>query len=350
MGKYNIDIDSFIGPWGYSKQYVKEKLNEFKDQEVKVRINSFGGSLDHGLDMMNRFKEHGKVTVYLCGFNASAATVASLGAKTIKMDANGFYLVHKVSNWVGEWGQMNADELDEVIQRLEKNKQENAKIDLVMAQMYASKTGKSLAEMQEVLTQGAWITAQEALDYGFVDELFNHSDKMNFTPELEEKFNAFGLPIPSIETPKNSTPKAEIKNEITTEEKKEQESNASIIQAIKEFFLGAKKEGNQDNKEKYMSKTDLTHLNKALGVTEIVFNEESKAVLSEEQLKSINQGIADLETEKAALVAEKEALTEQVETLKNADGDDTTPVDTVEDEKENAISSAKDLYNKVKDL
>lgn len=343
MGKYNIDIDSIIGPWGYSKHYVKQKLNECKDQEVKVRMNSFGGSLDHGLDMMNQFKEHGKVTVYLCGFNASAATVASLGAKKIMMDKNGFYLVHKVSNWVGEWGQMNADEMDAAIERLEKNKQENQKIDLVMARIYSDKTGKSIDDILDVLTKGTWITADDALEYGFVDELFNYGEKMNFTPEMQEKFNAFGLPKPDFPKAKEKE-NTSLFNFITETIKKEFDS-------FRESFKGEFKNSSQDNNQKNMSKTDLTHINEALGLTEILFDKENKVVLSEEQLVKLNGLLEEKKNEKETLLQEKEELTNQVEALKNGDGDSTEEVDTTgKDAPKNTMGKSKELFNEIKDL
>lgn len=288
---------------------------------------------------MNQFKDHGKVTVYLYGFNASASTIISLGAKTVKMDKNGFYLVHKVSNWIGEWGTKNADEIQEAIDRLQKNKQENDKIDMVLAQLYAAKTGKDVQEMHDVLTKGTWLTAQEAKEYGFVDELVDASEKINFTPEMEEKFNAFGLPIPKF-------PEATTIPYLNSEE---EELPNSIFDSLKNFFTQGKKNSKTDNEE-YMSKTDLTHINEALGVTEIAIDKEKKAFFSEEELAKINKVLEELKSEKKTLLNEKETLTQQVESLKNADGDDTPPVDTTEDPEESAENGASEMYNAIKDL
>ena len=156
---FQIDIDGQIGQYGYSKQYVRQILAQYKGQPVNVRVNSLGGSLDDALDIAARFNEHGDVTVFMFGYCASAATVLALGAKKTVIDENAFYLVHKVMNWVDIWDTLNADQLQDLIDELEKNKRDNEKMDLVLAKMYAKKSGHTANEIMAVLKEAAWLTA-----------------------------------------------------------------------------------------------------------------------------------------------------------------------------------------------
>jgi len=196
---YDIVIDDFIGSYGYTKTFVAQKLDACKKKTTNVLMNSMGGSLDHGLNICERFGQKGNVTVDLIGFNASAATLATLKANKIRMSANGFYLIHKAMNGVDIYGNLNADQMQQIVDDLSANIEENNKIDAVIAQMYTAKTGKPIEEMLALMKVGGWLNATEALNYGFVDEIIPTSSKLNFKG-LEEKFNAFGLPTSRITT------------------------------------------------------------------------------------------------------------------------------------------------------
>lgn len=325
---YQIDIDGFIGPMAYSKQYVKKKLSENKGKDVAVRMNSLGGSLDHGLDMAGQFKEHGKVTVYLMGFNASSATVASLGADRVCMDGNGFYLAHKVSNWVDAWGMMNADQIAAVIEELTKNKKENDKIDLVLARMYAKKSGKNVSDILDVLKEDRWLDAQEALEYGFIDEIIQTaSNKVNIT-DLREKFNVYGLPEPP--EGKGSDLFSFISKQFSD---------------LKKSFSPAKENIILPTNPVVMKKNNFKHINEILDVQDLVFT-DGKANLTEEQIEKLN---AQFET----LKKENQESKEQIENLKKNPGDDTTTIhdeDETETDEDSIFNTSRELYNNVAEL
>lgn len=312
---YEIDIDGAIGAYGYSKQYVRAALEKHKNKPVNVRINSLGGSLDDALDMAARFNEHGQVTVYMFGYCASAATVASLGAAKVVIDENAFYLAHKVMNWVDIWGLLNADEMQATIEELEANKRDNEKMDLVLARMYAKKSGKKANEIMDVLKEGAWLTAEDALNLGFVDEI-GHGLTYDKQP-IEAKLNALGLPLPA--------PRHESK---------------SFVTSFKNMF----------NKKFAMLKNYL-NLNALLNV-EGFEEKENSVLLTVDQITTIdNRMKADAEkidaltksaAEKDNTIAE---LQKQIVDLQNQPGDDTKPVQVAEDN-----VTAQSMFNQVKDL
>ena len=163
MSKPQLEIDGFIGEWGYSKSFVRNFLAASGKGPVTIRVSSLGGAVDHAIGIYDQIAEHGDVTVILSAFNASAATLLTLSAKKIQMNSNGFYLIHKALNWVDAWGNMNPDDIDALIESLKKDKKELETVSLVLAKMYAKKTGKTTTEILNLMKEQMWLTADEAL-------------------------------------------------------------------------------------------------------------------------------------------------------------------------------------------
>ena len=329
---YNLNIDDYIGRWGYSKQYVRNQLAGLKGKPVNVRISSLGGAVDDGLDIRQQFVDHGDVTAYLYGLVASSATIAALGAKKVCISRYCLFLVHKVSNWVDAWGQYNADQIQQLIDELKENKLQNDKFDLVLANMYAAKCNKKVDDILDDLNSGRWLTAQEALEYGFVDEIIEgDEDKLNLAA-YEGKVNMLGLsPLPIASGSERDTADShKLLNKILTKldglfSSKEKQSAPSIVSEMKK---------------------DYTKINTLLNV-EGVEDSDGKVILTEEQVRAVNDRLDALETE----VGEQKDLVrqrdEQIKNLQKSDGD-TTTTSVKEDEKNDAVSAAS-MYDEVKD-
>ncbi|HZK96907.1 MAG TPA: Clp protease ClpP [Prolixibacteraceae bacterium] len=189
-------IDGPIGPYGYSKQLIRNELAGHSKDAVIVKISSLGGSVDDALSGYDQFVEHGNVTAELSAFVASAATILSLGAKTVRMNENSFYLIHKPMNSVDEWAFMNEDEIETLIKNLEAKKQDLAKITLQMALMYVKKTGKTIDEIINLMKKNCWLNAVEAKNWGFVDEVFTAAVAVNYfeNHQMVAMINSNGFP------------------------------------------------------------------------------------------------------------------------------------------------------------
>jgi ATP-dependent protease ClpP protease subunit len=185
MATKTIVIDGYIGPYGYSKQFVRNELTGHAGNPVVVKISSLGGSVDDAISIHDQFTEHGHVTAELSAFVASSATLLSLGAKTVRMNENSFYLIHKAMNWVDQWGSMNEDQIEVLIMKLEAQKQQLAKVTLQLAKMYVKKSGKSLEQIIDLMKKETWLTADEAREWGFVDEVFTPDVAVNFLDNLQ---------------------------------------------------------------------------------------------------------------------------------------------------------------------
>jgi len=333
---YQIDIDSYIGDGAYSKQYVRNVLEQNSNKPVNVRMNSLGGSLDHGLDIADRFANHGDVTVDLFALNASAATVATLGAKTVRMSSSAFYLIHKALTTVFLIQQVNADNIDQIISDLSDQKDNLQKFDLAIAKKYVDKTGKSMDEIMNLMKKGGWLNAEEAKTWGFVDEIFDTKEKVN-TKDFKNKIEAFGLPTNCIS-------------------EKDLFTNIIISNSMKKQPL---------------------KINALLNITNLESTEEG-IYLNEEQVHSLDGKVIELENSVATITTEKTTaenrattaetavatkdteiaeLTTQVTNLKAGAGDttkgnpkstDTVVVENAVDDFFTNMAAAKGLFDLIK--
>lgn len=323
--EYQLIIDDYIGYWGVSKTNVRNTLAKYKGKHVDVRISSFGGDLSHALDIRQQFIDHGDVTAHIVGPSASSATVIATGAKRVCMSRYATYLVHKCSNCIDVWGSYNADQIQQLIDSLIENKLENDKFDVVLASIYAEKTGRSVEELLDVLKAGSWLSAQEALDYGFVDELVEYTgEKRNFfSPELAGKLNALGLP--SIGLPRREN-------------------------------AGEQAEKPKSNKQNQKMKHNFKKVEELLKLDTIVPDADGYVSVTEDEFQKINDRVDELETSNSSMktdIASKDAriaeLEAQVENLRKAPGDDTSDIeDDAKDEP--AKFNAVEMYNNLKSM
>ncbi|WP_418572623.1 ATP-dependent Clp protease proteolytic subunit [Phocaeicola sp.] len=341
---YNISIDSHIGPWGYSKNFVRSQMSGLKNKPVNVRVSSLGGSVDDALDIRQQFIDHGNVTCYLYGYVASAATILATGAKKTCMSQYAFYLIHKVSNWVDAWGNYNADQIQQLIDDLKANKLENDKMDLVLANLYANKCKKKVDDILPILKEGRWLTAQEALKYGFIDEIVEDGSKLNFDDAMKTRFNIFHLPaLPAMENKTNGP---------------EVESAPSWFNNfVNKFFKGHQPDTPQSqnkplNLPTTQMKKDYQKVNSILKIEGVEVDKDGKVTLTENQVKALNDRIANLEQESSDKDNQISDLKKQNENLKKSDGEDTTHIngDEGDDDDLTKLNTAQDMFNDVKDI
>lgn len=197
---YNISLKGYVGGSDFDRKTVDATLAANEGKAVNVLIDSLGGSLATGLSISAAFKNHGNVSVHFVGLNASAATIASLDAAHISMDAGAMYLVHKCSMAFFEWGSLNSDQFATLIADCEKIKADLDKLDLNCARLYAARCKRKPEDLLALMKAGGWLTAKEALDWGFVDEITDLADEPapKLTDALASAMASEGMPIPNI--------------------------------------------------------------------------------------------------------------------------------------------------------
>lgn len=156
-----IDIFDEIGFWGVTAKDFISQLKGLKGQSITLSINSPGGSVFDAIAMYNALRNTGKeITVRVMGVAASAASLIAMAGDKIVMPENTFMMVH--NPLTGTYG--NADDLREMADVLDK-------IGASLIATYCKRTGKSEDEVKALLDAETYLTAAEAVELGFADEV-----------------------------------------------------------------------------------------------------------------------------------------------------------------------------------
>ena len=343
MKKYDLYLTGTVG-WGISADYVKYILDKKKDQPVDVAICSLGGYVDSGLEIYELFKNHGQVTIYFLGMSASAATFMAMGGKTVKMSKNALILIHNGMSAVWEYGMKNKEQIDELVKKLQFTRSQLNTIDDVIAQIYAEKSGQSLDDVKAKMKVAAWIKANEAKDFGLVDEVFEAEKVQN---HLQNQFtNSFikDMGLPAL--PKGFNP-----------ETGEENPTEGVLQKVVEMLKGLIPEPSTNKPQNKMIKV-FTAVMALLAITAgFKADEQGNVSLTQDQLKTIDDELkkqADACKKASDLIkAQKEkiqklendlkAKDEQIQNLKkSADEVITEEVDAAD-----VVNAAAELFNTV---
>lgn len=145
---------------------IRDALSEIGAvKNLDIHINSYGGSCVAGNAIINildnyRKKNGTSLNVYIEGIAASMGSgIASIG-DTVYMANNSLFMVHKPSTMA----MGNADDLEKVIQILEKTEDG-------LVQNYMRRFKGTEDELRGLLADETWLSADEAKEWGFVDEV-----------------------------------------------------------------------------------------------------------------------------------------------------------------------------------
>lgn len=347
MKKYDLYLTGTVGGWGISADFVKYILDKKKDQPVDVAICSLGGYVTTGLEIYELFKNHGQVTCYFLGMSASAATFMAMGAKKVVMSKNALILIHNAMGAVFEWGNMNKEQLDELVKRLQFQRSQLNTIDDVLAEIYAEKSGKPVDDVKAKMKVAAWIKAADAKDFGLVDEVTEPEQMPTNVQNIYTNSLIKDMGLPAL--PKGFNP-----------ETGEENPTAGVLQKVVEMLKGLMPETATNYSHNKMIKV-FTAVMALLTITDgFKPDEKGNVSLTQDQLKIIDDELKKqndackqasdvLKKQKSTieqLTKEKNDLEEQVKNLKGSAG--TKEEDKV-DGAENTLSAASELFNSIKD-
>ena len=137
------------------------QLRELDVDEIRVHIDSYGGSVSEGWAIYNALRQHpARVVTYGDGFVASAALYPFLaGDERIASSVSAYYL-HQVST--AAFGYPDD---------LRKAADETEKMTEIGIQAFVERTGMTADEVRVLMESETWLAPQEALEKGIVTKI-----------------------------------------------------------------------------------------------------------------------------------------------------------------------------------
>ena len=149
--------------------FIVEQICRNVDKPVPIylHINSYGGSIFHGLSAMDSVLSC-PVPVYTIvdGCCASAATFISVAGAKRFMQPNAYMLIHQLSSMM--WG------------KFAEFKDEMENLDMLMTKIkaiYKKYTKVPSEKLDELLKHDLWWDAETCVKYGLVDEITNGGER-----------------------------------------------------------------------------------------------------------------------------------------------------------------------------
>lgn len=171
-------IYGVIGSWLDNNEDldIKRKLNQIDADTIHVHINSPGGSAFDGVAISNMLRNHSaEIVVHIDGWAASAASVIAMSGDKIIMPENTMMMIHRASTI----GIGNAADF-------EKTAKDLRKVDAALSASYKKRFVGEDSELQNLLDDETFLTANEAVALGLADEISDEIEIPNTENEYDE--------------------------------------------------------------------------------------------------------------------------------------------------------------------
>lgn len=157
----DVTIFDEIGMWGVTARDLLAQIAATSASNIRVLINSPGGSVVDALAIYNGLRQSGKtVTCEVLGIAASAASFIAMAGDKVVMPENTFMFLHNPV--AGAYG--NAQDMREMADVLDK-------FGASLKATYMRRFNGSAEALDQILADETWLTAAECLAYGLADEV-----------------------------------------------------------------------------------------------------------------------------------------------------------------------------------
>ena len=163
----------------FTSRGVAEQVAALSNDDLLVRINSGGGNLFEALAIFNILQRHGNAMIDVEGAALSAAAVIAMAGRRIRMAGGALLMIHSPMHLVG--GTISDHESS--IEMLKRGEQSTIDI-------FERRTRLPRQRIADMLTNETWMSAQEAIQLGFADELITAAERIAASVDLAAHWDA----------------------------------------------------------------------------------------------------------------------------------------------------------------
>ena len=139
---------------------VKEIIDATPENEtIDVYINSPGGHVTAGQEIYSLLRQDKRTRIHIQGMACSSASIIAMAGHS-DMSPVAMLMVHNVSG--GASGDFH---------EMEKAQRELKSMNEALAGAYADKTGMDMQKLLQLMDRETWLTANQCVELGFVDEI-----------------------------------------------------------------------------------------------------------------------------------------------------------------------------------
>lgn len=165
----DIYIYNEIGFFGITaSQFIADLMGFGNPKTLNIHLNSVGGDVFDGVAIYNTLLQHAaKKNIIIEGVAASIASVIAMAGDKVSMFETAMFMVHK------PWTFAVGTDRD-----MEKSADILKKLKETIVRAYMSKA-KDLSEkdINDLIDEESWMLAEEAKEWGFVDEIIKRNDE-----------------------------------------------------------------------------------------------------------------------------------------------------------------------------
>lgn len=180
-------VYDWLGIENTSPKRILRALQEAGGEDIEIHINSPGGSVTAGSEIYTELRNYpGKKLIRITGIAASAASVIAQAGES-EISPTGMFMIHNVQTSVsGDYRDM--DNTGNALRAANQS----------IMNAYTDKTGMDTGTLQDLMDRETYLSAQQAVEYGFVDRIMFSKDDA-----IPMKNGLSGIPDETIEKIRN---------------------------------------------------------------------------------------------------------------------------------------------------